>query len=559
MLLSRFWYLLLAVGAILGLSTALLARGVYNRSEIGHADSDLRGDRLAVESLLKLDARARIDALAPIAADGVIREAVRKKEAQDKALKDRLRTMNQQLEELRADLLIAVDSQGIILAQEGKKAARAGAGLGKIPLVERALAGFLGDDVWIYDSTVYRMAARPVVDRGVYVGAIVHAQRLDNTLAQRLSERLNGATVGFFFREQMVASYTPADIPGAPTQAELAPLLASVLADEHLKKGERTEAFDAGDHSRAVFSLVAGSASSAQVGYAIARPFRALPTPWAIFDQATKEDIEALPRIELAAGLVVLFLLAMGFLYLEHDRPLKTFQQQVNRVAEGQSEELDLAVLSSAYRKIGEGVHKGIMTLLEKGGGKSRIQKANLDELLGPSPEALTSSAFSFGGLDDAPRAPQQPAAMPMPAPKAPPQNAPVRMPPPAPKAPSPPSQSSAGLSPVAAPMPAPMPAPATAPKVASAAAVEDDDEDGATVVVDNSEDAHFHEVFQEYVRVRQECGESTSELTFERFIVTLRKNRDQILAQRPEARGVRFQVYVKAGKAALKASPSKA
>lgn len=551
MLLSRFWYLLLAVAAILGLSTALLARGVYNRSEIGHADSDLRGDRLAVESLLKLDARARIDALAPIAADGVIREAVRKKDSQDRALRDRLRTMNQQLEELRADLLIAVDSHGIILAQEGKKAARSGAGLGKIPLVERALSGFMGDDVWIYDATVYRMAARPIVDRGVYVGAILHAQRLDNTLAQRLSDRLNGATVGFFFREQMIASYTPADLPGAPTQAEIAPLLPQALKEEHLLKGERTEAFDAGERARAVFSLIAGSASAAQVGYAVARPFRALPTPWAIFDQATKEDIEALPRIELAAGLVALFLLAMGFLWLEHDRPLSIFRKQVDRVAEGQSEDLDLAVLNSAYRKIGEGVHKGIMTLLEKGGGKSRIQKANLDELLGPTPEALTSSAFSFGGTEDAPRVtPQQPAAMPMPAPKAPPApaNAPVRMPPPAPKAPPPAAvrPSGSGLAPVA------MPVSAAAPEAL------DDEDEGATVVLDTSEDAHFHEVFQEYVSVRQQCGEATAELSFERFVVTLRKNRDQILQQRPDARAVRFQVYVKAGKAALKASPSK-
>src|SRR6476659_9854933 len=178
MLLSRFWVLLLAVAAIFGLSTALLARGMFNRGEVVHADEGLRRDRFEVELSMKLDARARIDALAPIAADGVVREAVRTKgkekvdgEEGPKALKDRLRTMNQQLEELRADVLIAVDNQGVILAQEGKKPARAGSGLGKIPLVEQALGGFLGDDVWVYDGGLYRMAARPIVDRGQYVGA----------------------------------------------------------------------------------------------------------------------------------------------------------------------------------------------------------------------------------------------------------------------------------------------------------------------------------------------------------------------------------------------------
>ncbi|MFT3927231.1 MAG: MXAN_5187 family protein [Myxococcales bacterium] len=577
MLLSRFWVLLLAVAAILGLSTALLARGMFNRGEIVHADEGLRRDRFELESLMKLDARARIDALAPIAADGTVREAVRTKgkdkvDGQDgpKALKDRLRTMNQQLEELRADIMIAVDNQGVILAQEGKKPARAGAGLGKVPLVEQALGGFLGDDVWIYDGAVYRMAARPIVDRGQYVGALIHGQKLDGTLAQRLSERLGGATVGFFLRDQMVSSYVPADVPGAPTQAELAPLLANVLTDERLKKGERTEAFDLGGKGRAVFSLVAGSASAAQVGYAIARPYPTMPSPWAIFDQATKEDMNALPTAALVGALVLLFAIGMGIMYLERDRPLALFQREVDKLAAGQTEELDLAALSKAHRKIGEGVHKGILVLLEKGGGKSRQQKANLDQLLGPTPEALTSSAFSFGSDDGAARSTPQPMAMPapmpMPAPKTPSHNniAPVRAAMPQPSGPK--------LPPPPAPAPAPArpsnggaPARGFTPMQTPAAASSQNDE--ATVMSDISEElreatredeGHYREVFAQYVEVRRQCGETTAELAFEKFVVTLRKNRDQILASRPDTKDVRFSVYVKAGKAALKATPAK-
>ena len=101
MLLSRVWFLVLAVAAILGLSTALLARGVINREQASFVDEQLRRDRFASEMLLKLDARSRLDALAPIAADGDVREAVRGKRVggQDapKALRERLRTMNQRL------------------------------------------------------------------------------------------------------------------------------------------------------------------------------------------------------------------------------------------------------------------------------------------------------------------------------------------------------------------------------------------------------------------------------------------------------------------------------
>jgi hypothetical protein len=88
-----------------------------------------------------------------------------------------------------------------------------------------------------------------------------------------------------------------------------------------------------------------------------------------------------------------------------------------------------------------------------------------------------------------------------------------------------------------------------------------------ATVIAEVSEqlrdalredEPHYREVFDQYVELRRQCGESTSELSFDKFVLTLRKNRDQILMTRPEVKQVRFTVYVKAGKAALKATPSK-
>ena len=73
----------------------------------------------------------------------------------------------------------------------------------------------------------------------------------------------------------------------------------------------------------------------------------------------------------------------------------------------------------------------------------------------------------------------------------------------------------------------------------------------------DFDEESHFKEVFEQYLAKRKECGESVEGMTLEKFSATLRKNRDQILAKH-DARGVRFTVYEKAGKASLKASPIK-
>jgi hypothetical protein len=70
-------------------------------------------------------------------------------------------------------------------------------------------------------------------------------------------------------------------------------------------------------------------------------------------------------------------------------------------------------------------------------------------------------------------------------------------------------------------------------------------------------EDAHWREVYEQYVATRKQCGESIDNLTFEKFGLTLRKTRDQIL-EKHGARSVRFTVQVKEGKAALKAQPIK-
>jgi len=70
-------------------------------------------------------------------------------------------------------------------------------------------------------------------------------------------------------------------------------------------------------------------------------------------------------------------------------------------------------------------------------------------------------------------------------------------------------------------------------------------------------QEAHFREVFDQYLATRKECGEDTATLKFEKFVLTLRKNRDTIVAKH-QAGGVRFTVYVKEGKAALKAAPLK-
>jgi hypothetical protein len=75
------------------------------------------------------------------------------------------------------------------------------------------------------------------------------------------------------------------------------------------------------------------------------------------------------------------------------------------------------------------------------------------------------------------------------------------------------------------------------------------------TPVPPGLEDAEFEAVFNEFLETKRRCGEPTEGVTFDKFAAKLRQNREQLIA-RYACRSVKFQVYVKDGKAALKATP---
>ena len=72
-----------------------------------------------------------------------------------------------------------------------------------------------------------------------------------------------------------------------------------------------------------------------------------------------------------------------------------------------------------------------------------------------------------------------------------------------------------------------------------------------------SEEEKHFQEVFRDFIATRERCGEAADGLTFDKFKQKLLKNKDALVAKY-NCRTVRFQVYVKDGKAALKATPVK-
>jgi hypothetical protein len=89
--------------------------------------------------------------------------------------------------------------------------------------------------------------------------------------------------------------------------------------------------------------------------------------------------------------------------------------------------------------------------------------------------------------------------------------------------------------------------------------ALDEDANSEATRVVpydENEEEAaHFAHVYDEFVQAKRQCGEPQAGLTIDKFLQKLRDNKAALVAKHG-CRTVRFSVYIKDGKAALKATP---
>ena len=71
----------------------------------------------------------------------------------------------------------------------------------------------------------------------------------------------------------------------------------------------------------------------------------------------------------------------------------------------------------------------------------------------------------------------------------------------------------------------------------------------------DEEEEAHFGRTFDDFLDKKRQCGESTVGLSRDKFLQKLRDNKAALI-DKHGCRTVRFSVYIKDGKAALKATP---
>ncbi len=582
MLLSRFWYAILAVISVASVAMVYVAIHQHNRLRESDTRLIIDHDRDIVDWYMRIDARKRLDALGIAAVDDQLRVGLLKANGQDKISADVRDPMKKRLGELSTKIaglikdegkgqnpvaMFAVDARGRVVAHVNFD--RSGQvkdeyfELGGFPVVADALHGWLRDDTWIFDrEAIYRVVARPVVaaEGAPPSGAVVSVRRVDDGYAKAIAERTGSPVVfyvaapdgdGVKIAARAVPDKSDVSFEGLALDSK------KLMADKAYVESGASALMQNGAMTMA-FARIFGMSWESGAGYAVARKVVAIDGPNALLGAADESDKKAVPVPVVAGVGLAALIFGILFTFLEHSRPMGRLSVEAKRFAKGDQDALPLAKLTGPTRRIGQDVNDGVERVIAKGGGASR-KAADLEQILGPVPAAPQMSAFSFNF--DAGAAGSSPAA-------------------PASGKPAAPAVDDmfANLAPAGAPA-APAAAPAaTTPKVppAAPAIVHRPEEEDATLVaripdelmsasksgeqhqIDDAEElVHWQQTFEAFVAMRGKCGEPTAGLSFEKFQVQLRKNKEQLVKQYGSKR-VKFTVYEKDGKAALKATPIK-
>ena len=587
MLLSRFWYLILALALGAAVGGLFLAQTVYNRASTESMEQALMADTQVVKWFINDDARRRSSLLLKVCLDGTIRKELSKASAKDEKVpqdvKEKTRTalkklMDEAPDEYKFTSLFAIDQLGRVIGQVGfdQAAGIEDFDMGGYAIVADALHGWVRDDAWVLDDRIYLVVARPVeVDTGkMPAGAVVGLRIIDTSYAKQLSKR-SGAAVGFFAGGMVKAKAAPEGVD--PTQLD------TIVSDiKNLDKNEtyqekgRTEPKVLMNDIGVVYSKIPGEAWTLGAGYVVGRSASVVKSPIDMVNLADADEKKAQPW--WIVGLIIVIGAGFGIVssVFEHTRPLRTLKREAERLAKGEIDMLQVSKFRGLYRKIASDLNDGTDKVAAKGGVPRKA--ADLESVLGPIPAQPEMSAFSFPveGPASQGKPPSGPVRPPAPRDSAP--KAPVQMPAPKPaqndKPKMPPPKPAPGDKPK---MPPPKPSADDKPKMPQPAALKEmppEEDDDATVVSavppeilqasatgahaaveEAGEVSEWHRVFEEFLRTKKQCGEPTTGLTFEKFQNTLRKNRDQLVAK-TKCKRVKFTVYVKDGRAALKASP---
>lgn len=585
MIATRFWFGVLGLALAFAVLVQELAVSMHDRLGMRMVSEGLLADSRIVSWYLKNAAREDAAQLIRFAAnDAVARSLASASRAADPAGIDGAtrRQLKATLSRIAAempkddafDAIFAVSQSGEVIAHIGFEQAINSPEfeLGGYPVVADALHGYVRDDTLLFDR-LYRVVARPVeFELGqLPAGAIVGAHIIDDAFAAELSER-TGAAIAFYSDGRRQASGMPTGVDHEGLD-QLVTDLPSLTADESYRDKGRSEVHELADGMAVVYARLPGEAWQLGAGYAVARQGYKIEGLSGVLSQADSKDKDSVKRLRLAAIAVGAIAIGLLLSVWEHTSPLRSFRRQVKALSAGSAARFSVDKLRAPYRQVGLDLNLALDRVARAGGGEAAPISIGFDQLFGDSSAKPSMSAFGVPP-SAAPAAAGDPAglssgAVQVAAAAAPPRRVPrsaaqpigagivepVR---PEPEAVGGYSGSTAmGLGAFARPAAVAEPSYTNlqAPDAHFSEPALDGGQAASAVNGVHEVEPEWTQVYQDFVRIKQDCGEAVEGFTFERFTQTLRKNRDTLMREHG-VQHVQFSAYVKQGRAALKAKP---
>jgi hypothetical protein len=590
---SKIWFFVIALLAAVALTIALVLPRPAQRTLVRGEANRLQTACGVIHILLADDARNRVELAGAFARSPEIMNALdaasgvdRIEEARMKQARDVGDGVMKAIQGRKPDFAMLIDRRGRVVARVRLDDNDFGDVAAGRPLIDDALAGYLRDDLWAQNGTMYFVSAAPVVKQGGYVGAVVLGHQVTNQLAEKLVKSLD-VDMGFHLGGDGIAGSKTIAFDYTKMQASIAKLGDDSATDCQVVTPMDVHA--GADDYTAIVARLPGEAAAKHAFYSVIIKRPAGLGLWATLKAVKQADLSfgSFPWLLVGGAFLVALGLGIGLMLLEADRPLRRLTTDAVRLAKGETERMSEDLHAGRFGSIARSVNIHI----DKLGREAKTARKDLDQLLGPAPEGslgtidLLATALPSvrpGGPAPAVAPPpsefrfQESGPVPVPVPAA--ASAPVRKPPVRPGTPPPfraVTTAAAVAPPPTPPPPRPSqqmhatPAPATSQRASQSLPMDqfalhaplnlDDDHPirGSTGRAPQHVDPYFKQIFDQFVTVKQTCNESIAGLVYERFAEKLVKNRDDLI-QKTGCREVRFTVYVKDGKAALKATPVK-
>ena len=563
---TKIWLFLVSTLAVVAFALAFAVPKPASRTQKTSENLRLRRACQTTNILLKDDARGRIKFAEEISTalrvkniSTILAKSDKDVTAEQNAMgRKELRTLLEGIDGSPPSFVMILNQSGQVVAQSGEKLGRKyGESLKGYYLVDDALSGYVLDDIWFRNDSLYRVAGAPLLDQTFnWAGAIVVGHQVNGTFAtNEMKERLQ-AEIAFFDGERELAASNTVNI-GNEAAAHFGSLKDIEFGKDCIE-GELLEIKNGKSNYQAVLSRLPGEAGTTGAYYAIFMESQESLGFMGALKSLKKEDMGfgTFPWIKLLLLLLVLLLVGVLLLTKEIEKPLKNLTNQTISLSKGELTKLPetengkfggiARSVNLALEKFERGSQKGFDASTPPPKDEELLAAASSKALKTPPPSKFK---FSDQKAADSPQKMPSKAALGFGGKNSDPAEDSGLF-----KTEK--SATDRNVLPAKVSLPGSQPRNRTAPPVNSPALLDDDIL--GSPLASEKEDSNrdfFKKIFEEFMALKIHCGENTSNLTLEKFTAKLQKNKATLMAKH-NCKDVSFRVYEKNGKAALKASP---